>query len=829
MKEFKMRSFFFKLKYVYRNITRNSFRSLSLFLSIFMLSFIVLTAFTIKSALSTGYYLYEDVKHENIDIVVTFDSNSKNYLIDDSKISKINHCFEYYGSYFEMSTLIKKQDNQLSAMVLGGASEELSDFVGTELPHLQYNEVIINKTVASKLNLNVDDSIEIYIGSIPYNYKVVHIVEDRSFFEQDKILVQKEFYVKEYAKLVLNMDISDYSDINLSTSIYIKLKEGYSKTEIIEFLKNENYYPSSLVHDPREYEAMKADVEMGTGILYAAIAIFIAALLFVLISIINLRIKTFKNEVGIIETLGENKTYVFKLLMYEIAMLAIIGLVLAYLLSNYIYTKEFEILSTKGTYHFDYKWWHFFGTYFVVIVICGLTLLKGYYRYKQLSTIDLAKNKQYDKVLTIKQIIIFNIIMLILCLIDCFILRRYLPLMISSILGILIYVIFGIVLVSLVVRLICKLFHHDKVFIATFLRSLNINKLKHNSLKILLVCLFGIVMCFVVIENIDETLSKVENSLNIDNILISPKGVNEEVVDYIKSFEAVDAATLGFFEDKVSTKDDEYTFLVVFSCDASQTEKFMNFKVDEDLIQKFSSNNKCVIVMEDFLIASGLSIGDQLIFNLNNGAQSYEIVGTANLPFQQFAYTNDYYLDDIFLNTVLIDNDLTNESGMNEFRMGVTKKYGTDICVLYNAGTYLTTFFSRARIALDVVYSVIAIVIVCFIVSIINNTILDFNEIKRDLAIIQILGISINRLRRMIILEIVISYLSIFASLLMMIYGVSIRFGGLSLLCGYYLDLYLNPVTIIGSIILGMFCFILSYIYYFIGSKKINVCEELKK
>ena len=823
-----MRSLF-KLRYVYRNVTRNFFRSFSLFLSIFMLSFIILTGFTIKSALSTGYYLYEDVKHENIDIVVSFDSKSTNYMIDTTRIMKLRHCFDYYGCFFEMSTLIRNNDQQLSVMLLGGTSEEMSLFIEQDLPHLQYNEVIINSTVSNNLGLNINDTIEIFIASVPYEYRIVDIVEDKSIFEQEKILVQKEFYIKEYFKVALNMDMKNYSDINLATNIYLNLKEGYSKEEMVEFLKAEGYYGDFLVQDPRNYEEMKADVEMGTGILYAAIFIFIGALLFVLISIINLRIKAIKNEVGIIETLGEKKTYVFSLVMIEILILSVIGLILSYLLSNYVYSKEFDILSTKGSFSFDYKWWHFLGTYLVVILICGLTLLAGYKKYNKLTTIDLARNKKYDTVLSLKKLFITNLIMFLLCLMDEFIFKKFLPLMISSIIGIAIYVTFGILLVSLVVKLVCKFFRRDKTFIVTFLRNLNINRIKHNSLKILLVCLFGIVMCCVVIENIDKTLSNVEKSLNIDYLLISPRGVSQEVVEDIKSNEMVNAATLGFFEDKVSTKDNEYTFLVVFSCDVTQTSNLMNFELEEQYKDKFCSNTNSVIVMEDFLVASGLKIGDCLTFNLSNGPQTYEIVGTADLPFQQFAYTNDYYSENIFFNTVLIDNQLDNIEGMNQFRIDITKKYGSDMSVLFNAGTYLTSFFSRARIALDVVYVVIVIIIICFIFSIINNTILDFNEIKKDLATIQILGISQRKLIRMIVLEIIISYLSIFASLCLMIYSVAIRFGGLSLLCGYYLDLYLNNSTIIFAILAGMICFILSYIYYFIGSKRINVCEELKK
>ena len=73
------------------------------------------------------------------------------------------------------------------------------------------------------------------------------------------------------------------------------------------------------------------------------------------------------------------------------------------------------------------------------------------------------------------------------------------------------------------------------------------------------------------------------------------------------------------------------------------------------------------------------------------------------------------------------------------------------------------------------------------------------------------------------------SYLVIIIPSILMIYIFIKSFGGFSLLFGYYVDIQTSIYTIIIGIISGMLCFGLSYIYYFIGIRKINVCEELKK
>ena len=129
-----------------------------------------------------------------------------------------------------------------------------------------------------------------------------------------------------------------------------------------------------------------------------------------------------------------------------------------------------------------------------------------------METLELAENKQYEYVMSFKSLIILNTIFLGLNVINELIIRKYVSILVSSITGILFSVCLGIGIVSLIIKLVCLLFKHNKAFKMTFLRNLSVNKIKHNSIKILLVCLFGIVMCCVVIENIELTISNIENN-----------------------------------------------------------------------------------------------------------------------------------------------------------------------------------------------------------------------------------------------------------------------------------------------------------------------------
>ena len=81
----------------------------------------------------------------------------------------------------------------------------------------------------------------------------------------------------------------------------------------------------------------------------------------------------------------------------------------------------------------------------------------------------------------------------------------------------------------------------------------------------------------------------------------------------------------------------------------------------------------------------------------------------------------------------------------------------------------------------------------------------------------------------MIVKEIIISYLAISIPLIIMSIFVLEYLPGLTLLLGYYVNIVKNPISIIIAVVVGMGCFLVSYLYYFIGARRLNVAQELKK
>ena len=824
-----MKTFLFKLRYVFRNVTRSPFRTLSLFLIIAMLSFILLVAFSIKDCLQVGFRMHEDFLQENIDIKVTYDTKTTSHIIDASKARKLDPYFEYLADFFNLSTIATNGEKQEVIDLYCGKSSSMSKILEQELPFLNYNDAIITDTLAQKLNVREGDTIDINVGDEIILYHVTKIVNEHSMFRNSTVLISKEYFLKKYANVALKIDLASIDSENIATTLFIKVKDNVDVNEMIKVLSGADFYPNSLIKDPRNYNELESNIGIVCGILYAVLLIFAVALILVMISIVNLRIKTFKMEVGVCETLGEKKSYVFKILTIEIFILALLGIVVAYFLTKYIYNTSISTLSHYIHFDYHFKPMQLIVAILFVLTICLFTIFNSLRQYNRMELVDLTNNRQFEKPAKTKLLIILSTLFASLSIINYFVFPYFLPLKITSLFGIIFILSFGVISVSLFVKLVCKIFKIDQIFDFTFKKHLASNKIKHNSLRILLICLFGTIICLCAIETIETEISDVMSTINIDTIFVNPNGVTDEMVAEFKCDPSVKHVSKGWFERRLSTQDKKNSFLMVFSCDYNEAKAFMNLEIANEFVDEIKNPDQHYIVLtNEFLLATPYEVGDKIKLSIGNKTEEYTILTQTKIAGMEFAYTNDYYFQNE-LNMIIINQDFSNENQVNNFREHVIAKYTKDMGYLFDAATFLKGLLIRADSIIKLIITVVAIILGCFIISIINNTILNFNEARKEIAILESLGISPFAMNLMIIKEIIISYVAIFIPLTLMSFLVLDYLPGLMLLLGYYVAVPKTPLTIFLGYLIGTLCFFISYIYYFLGAKKLNVAQELKR
>lgn len=823
-----LRNTLFIFRYAFRNITRNFFRSLSLLITIIMMSFIFLVTFTINDALNYSFRKNAELSYQNVDIEITFDSNSKGHVLRKEQLQVYSDYYDYYGGFFWLNTVMKASSGESSIDVLAGTSEDLNNFIGTNLSHLQYNEVIITKSLSDELSLTTGQEIEIYVGSTLEKYRVKSIIEDAGIFSKKIILIQSNYLFKNHSQSLIGLELDNVEEVSIINKVYINLKDNVDKAQFINLLKSSKI-GNLLVHEPTNVEQLQADIDLIIGVVYGGLAVVIASMLFVLVSIINLRLQKMKNEMGIIETIGEDKSYIFKVLLVETIIFAIIGVFVAYLMCDFIYQLEFLLFFRKFGMEYEFNIWYILLTLFLIVFIAVCCVVRCYRKVSKTNTIDLAKNKQFEHVSSFKNVLITNVILLVIFILKIVFLEDILNVRAYALFTVILTMFFGISLVSLFLKIISKVVKFGPVFNHSFLKNLSSNRTKHNSLKILLICLFGITMAFTLIYTLNTEIKKIENGFNIDTALINISGYHNSMVEDMRQLEGVNNVCPGIFYQNVTTADHEQAFKMIFSCEIESSSTFMEFDMPDNIKKEFMNpNKKYIVVMDNFLKVTDYKVGDTLSLQIGEKVVNYEILSGVNICFQQFAYTNDYYNPNTTPNALIIDNDYDNPEAMSEFNYIVRTKYGTSMNYLLNCRETIEDLFTRFQLALIVAYIVLGIIIGCFLLTIVNNTVLIFKEIKYELALLQILGISPEYLNKMIIQEMFISFLVILIPYFYMVISLFNVFGGFSLLFGYFIELEFSWLLLTISFILGLGMFIISYIYYFIGIKNINLCRELK-
>ena len=161
-----------------------------------MLAFIILVAFSIDDAFTGGYSLYRYLGNENVDVEVTFDGNSSNHIVLSDKMAKVNEYVDYYGSFFNMDSIIEINGTSEYVNIMSGTCEELNPFINTNFSHIQNDEVLVNNELATKYGLNVGNTIKVLVGKELEEYKIVGIVEVYGMFSEKTIFLQKNAFVK---------------------------------------------------------------------------------------------------------------------------------------------------------------------------------------------------------------------------------------------------------------------------------------------------------------------------------------------------------------------------------------------------------------------------------------------------------------------------------------------------------------------------------------------------------------------------------------------------------------------------------------------------------
>lgn len=750
--------------------------------------------------------------YPNIDIVISYDEYSESRFINKRDLTDDYDEINFSLAFFNIQVLTEKGEETFYSQLLSSLPHEFEILIDEEIS-IRDDEAIISKTFAEEKGLAIGDSFSFYILNDIFDYKIRDIIEDdglfsgRTFFVDKSVLFEKIYgvgYLSNFGNIIyINTDNID--------EVYEKL------------IEDENYqdYGIRLVVDEDQVNSL---INEYISIIALAGILVLLSLIIVLNSLFAIVLKDIFQEIGVFETLGDNKKLGYRVCFFQWVIYGflsfIIGLILAHLVvyigavfygvNDFIFINPIIVIISLFV-------------IFVFIMIKNFILVRKFYTKNSIEKIRdkryvLAK---YNRYLILASALIFILILII----------KPFSIRFNSLIIVLSSLYLSLTIVIFLAQKISKLLTKKKSLFSMFnARHIEHNKNIHQSLSVVFVALIVIVVMLTVRFFIDYQIKEIIDANDFDIVMTNIHNYEDSLIDEIKTYDTLEVSPSFIHEKVIVRYEDNATFMIkmTVSVDIDKFDDYFNYVLDEVDQTFIDSDLPYILLPQSYEMVYGIKEGDILQLDLSADLRGFDFIvaGFVRTQFDQFAYTNLVdKIDDFNLryNSIMINSD-----NPEELFDQLIKDYGGKMYFLIDARATLDEQIDISKNVLALFTVITIFVVFSFIFVVFNNTYLKFSALKNDYSKVKVLGASNRIFSRNLMKELLVLFLSLVLIGILEILILSSHLKNLLLFFDYYKDMSVNLWALLLGYLITFISILLSYIYYYYNVKNISVSDEIR-
>lgn len=825
----------FLFRLAYKNIISTKLRSIILFITFIILLFLSIIAFSTKPFLYDYYHHYHFGKYKNIDLYLTYDENSSvRFFSIRELINNINieEDFNFIAPFFETTSLIELKDNDLSYVkIMAGNIEALKNInhhIPDDLSNINANEIIITTTISELYNVRKNDNIKLFVGNEAVNFKIIEIIKDDGLLYGETVFIDKDSYISSF----LNASGKNYGlTKNIYNTVYFDIKDKSKIQDIKNEIESIPYYRDLhlTIKETFNNELIQESVGNISSLFYLAYIFILFAIILVLQSTLTLIFEERKSQIGIIKILGGNNRFSFIAILIEFLIYSLPAIIISYLIGNLIVNSGLKYIGSSLRYQIPLKS-TIYGTLLVFFGIIIITTY-NYLRIFKTSHIKLSTNHRINyKENSLINFIIFLISIILLISI------KYIKLDIEV--KALIYIILAFILIFLTCRLLLTILKYilkykkrKNLFTLISPNVLNDNKIVKQVINVLIISFIIIVFLSGLRDYIYKRGNLIKDNINIDIAITNVVNKMDVTYNELKEHENISSIDKAYLYKNVYIKEVNAVFWYNVSVDANKINNYFNIHVDSKIIDLLNDKNTPYILLPiKYHYIYDLNIGDKVTLTLNNSYdnEEFHIVDFIDIGISDFIITNINVLNkykELNPNSILLN--LNNND--KDFRIDFIKEYNKNMYQVIDFNLLIGNMINLFYEIMQYLIYIIIVMIICFMLTIFNNSILQFNNLKPLYSRLRVLGCPYQKLTKNIIYEILVIALIISLSIIIMLPIINNNFHYLLLFFNSYEKIYINSNSTLIGFILAVIMYFISYLYYFHQLKNLNYSNILKK
>lgn len=820
--------FLFSFVFAYRNIMRYKLRSV-----LFVLSFIALLSALMLALSLRGFvreYYYHDLENTYRDInmiIKTSESANARYFsirhLDD--LEDDENLIENYASFFEVPTLIHHENQTSYVHVLLGSILDFKSISNTfDDVDLSLNEVIITKSLSSLHQLNTNDVIEIQILNQSYFYTVKSIVDDYGVFKGEKLFMSNE----DNLSLIIKTQYPSLSNLpqsalrNLRNVVYLKYNDAYDFNEVSSFIKSISAYTNLNISPPYNLLKIESDINRSYALVSVVLWLIILAVVLVMQTTLIVYFNEKKKRIALIDLLGGKSLFSYWIIFIEFLFFFIISIILSIYLANFILKLgisfvglNFEYIVTNSS-----IWISIFSTFSFFLILSFYYFLK----FKKSSSIEEIKEtvtKYKDNIYTL-------FIVLLLPIVLYFTVDFFASPIIASIIKMMVFIITLLVLPFLLIKLWIKLSidkNHLRLYHLKIMVGAKSFKQYTFMLMISLISIFLLVLTNHHIQNKIDTLS---SELKIDYMLTNFTTKYDDTYTNLKSMDGINQVSKSRFYRNINFTDLNHSIDLSISMDLNEMNDFFIFDQSDLNLDLYNDTLVPVIYLPyDFKYLYNISVGDFMTGKINDEYSQVQFLvgGFFQKTMGNLAITNLSLIEEY---SNLGDRVLLIQSDDENIFQELIRELSPNFIYVIDYQLVLSRqsiFLSKTISYLNIIMSAIML---CFILGIINHSILLFDEMKKNYARLHIVGLPKIKIQKLILEEGFIYFILLLLTTFVSFFLLSNLLTQLIILTGAYENILVNIKTILISSFIVFILFLFVRILYVYRIDKLNSSSVLR-
>jgi hypothetical protein len=327
----------FMLKFAKQNLVKSPLRSFLMLLGFTFLMVVLTLSFTMQDVLKHYYYYRYERMSEHIDLEMTIGSNSTSRYFSTRTLDE-----NYVGTYSRVFKIDVLTDDYDYLTVLATSKSDFEVIYGSYHDLLD-NEIILTETAAKTHQVGVSDTLTLSLGQTQKSFVVKYILKDYGVFQGDKGFILHDPHVGLFIKAMFPA-LSNYPDaffVNLNNTVYFDT-DNIAQTQ-------------AMIQNLSAYQSMdfklSLPVQYINQLINRAIALFQLMLLFIGITVVLLIQTTYalvfrekEQMLSLIKLLGGSLWFGFFIWLFELFILYIPAAILGYGLAYGIIQIGMQVL-----------------------------------------------------------------------------------------------------------------------------------------------------------------------------------------------------------------------------------------------------------------------------------------------------------------------------------------------------------------------------------------------------------------------------------------------------------------------------------------------------